>query len=111
MGDQPRITIGDISLSTTSLLLLLLALLVAACIAAVVGWYKVYQYRRISETVQMRKSVHRAFAVFRDGISKHVEALEEAGTKRELSAAESKLKNDLRTNLSNLEKYIQDELS
>lgn len=111
VDDGSYITIGGISVRTSSLLLLLLAFLVLACVAALVGWYKVYQYRHTSEALKIQKNVHRAFVVFKDGIEKHIEALDDANTKRELSAAESKLKNDLRSNLSNLEKYIQDELA
>ena len=110
VGDEPHITIGGISVSTTSLLLLLLAFLALACAVALVGWYKVYQYRHTSEALKMQKNVHRAFVVFKDGIEKHIEALDDATTKRELSSAETKLKTDLRTNLSDLEKFIQDEL-
>jgi hypothetical protein len=113
VGEESLLTVGSVSFTLTSLLLLVLLFSFAALVAAIVGWYKVYQYHkgRRSEVARIEKRMHRAFDVFKDGIEKHIDALDDAGSKRELTTAESKLKVEMKSNLLKLEKYIDEDLS
>jgi Cohesin domain len=113
VSDQALLSVGPYSLSLANVLLIFLLFSIGSFLVAALGWYKVYTYYRGRKqaVVKIQKDVHRALGVFKDDIEMHLDALENADTSRKLGAAESKLREDMKSNLADLEKYIDGEVS
>ena len=113
VSDEALISFGPFNLSLPTILLIFLVLSFLSFLVAALGWYKVYTYHRGRKHAieKIHKDVHHALGVFRDDMSAHIDELENADSTRKLTAAETKLRNDMKSNLTDLEKYIDGEVS
>lgn len=113
VNEAPVLSAGPINLTLTEVLLILFLFSLGSFIAAALGWYKVYTYNygHRHAVAKVKKDVHRALGVFKDDIKTHLDTLDHADTERKLGAAEAKLREDLDSNMADLEKYIDGEVS
>jgi hypothetical protein len=112
VSDKVVFRIGKVGFSTNTLLLLMLLLTIVSSLLASFAWYRLYTYRKRPHlNPKAGKDIHRALAIFKDEMETHLDALESATTKRQLTAEETSMRAEMKANLIVLEKYLEKELT
>lgn len=95
------------------ILIALLALIFALAYVATYGWTKMRRLRKRlkSEMNQADVDVHARFDAMKEGMAKKIMMLEEAETRRELTAEEIDLMESMKRDLSAAEKMIRHEIA
>lgn len=109
--NQTLFSLFGFSVTLLWFLILMLLIALASLAAAFAAWYRLFVLRQSSRSKSLKReqTVHRALSLFRVDLEKHLKTLEHAGTARELTAEEEKLKMDMTENLSDLERYLKKE--
>lgn len=100
-------TIKWLSITVPLVALILIFLFILYC-----GWHKfsLMRKRLKKEVREAESALHKAFNLLRENIRKKIKLLEKTRTKRELTAEEEKIAEQLKKDLNDAEKFVQKEI-
>jgi hypothetical protein len=104
--------IGSMAINVLSIIIPLIALVFLLIFLAMFSWNKVRVLRkRVSrEANEANEVLKKSFADLRKSLVNNISSLEKAGTKRKLTAAESRVVRQLKKDLNMTEKVIRKEI-
>lgn len=113
LAETVTFSLGEFNVNIMTLLIMMFFLTLGSFIAACLAWWRLYTYHAPRGHVSKKviADIHRALTLFKEDMTDHLNALDAAKTKRELTEEEITMKADMKTNFAVLEKYIEDELS
>lgn len=113
LNETVTFSLGEFNVNIMTLLIVMFFLSLGSFLAASFAWWRLYTHHAPRGHVSKKAvaEINRALRLFKEDMIEHLDALEAAKTKRELTAEELAMKADMKTNFAVLEKYIEDELS
>jgi hypothetical protein len=113
LQNQALFHIGSIGITLLMALLLMAGLLALSILLAIIAWIALLaeRRRRHPQVPTIRKEMHRGFLKMRENMELDIQMLDRVRTKRELSQEERALYRRLVTNVTTLERHIDEMLS